>query len=260
MDDATGPTSAANAIFRIFSGATEIYTSPAMTATSPSIFVDISVAGLTEIRLVTDPNGGDGSDWGDWADAKLLLPPDVTGPARTLSAASFSTAPVGAYTFQVVYADIAHVVNRSTLGNDDIRVTGPGGFSQLATLVSTVPPSGDALTITATYSITAPGGTWDASDNGTYTVSLEGAVSDNAGNNATTGTLGTFVASIGGLDPDASAWLTAIEAADGAALPAGARTAYNDLVVGLKADGNFTTLNAAVMLCGARTLTGCLIP
>jgi len=252
---------ASNVIFRVFNaatGGTEIYTSPALTPESAAEFVDVDVTGLTAIRLVIDPNGPDSSDHANWADARLVLPVDTTAPSRTLIASGFAVAPVGDYTFQVVYAD-AGLVNRSTIGTGDVRVTGPGGFSQLATFVSAT-PAGNATSITATYSITAPGGTWDASDNGTYTVSMEGAVSDLSGNNAATGAIGTFVADIGGVDSDAAAWIAAIEAADGQALPAGARTAYNDFVVGLKTDGNWTPIAVACMLRGARTVAGCLVP
>jgi hypothetical protein len=70
----------------------------------------------------------------------------------------------------------------------------------------------------------------------------------------------TGTAAAPGFDADALDWITRIETADGSALPAGARTAYNDFVVGLKTDGNWTPITAACMLRGARTVAGCLVP
>jgi hypothetical protein len=51
---------------------------------------------------------------------------------------------------------------------------------------------------TVTYTLAAPGGTWDTGDNGTYTVSLVGGqVKDAIGTSADAGTLGTFDVSVG---------------------------------------------------------------
>ena len=73
-------------------------------------------------------------------------------------------------------------------------VTGPGNFSQLASLVS-VDTAGNGSPRTATYRITAPGGTWDETDGGTYTLALRAnQVSDASGNFALAKTLGTVTA------------------------------------------------------------------
>ena len=64
----------------------------------------------------------------------------------------------------------------------------------------------------------------------------------------------------GGFDADATAYIAAVEAADGAALEAGVKTAINDFVVGCKADGIWTALKASCILAGARTLSGALVP
>jgi hypothetical protein len=80
-------------------------------------------------------------------------------------------------------------------------------------------------------------------------------------------TLGLFdVGFLGGLgagvalDPDAQAYITAVEAADGQALETAARTVINDFVVGCKADGIWAAIKASCVLAGARTLNGCLVP
>ena len=62
------------------------------------------------------------------------------------------------------------------------------------------------------------------------------------------------------IDPDAAAYITAVETADGQALEAGVVTAINDFVVGCKADGIWTAIKASCILAGARTLSGALVP
>jgi hypothetical protein len=61
-------------------------------------------------------------------------------------------------------------------------------------------------------------------------------------------------------DPDAQAYITAVEAADTQALEVGVKDAINAFVVGCKADGIWNALKAVGILSGARTLPGCLVP
>jgi hypothetical protein len=61
-------------------------------------------------------------------------------------------------------------------------------------------------------------------------------------------------------DPDAAAYIAAVEAADGQLLEDGVKSAINTFVVGCKADGIWTALKASCILAGARTLTGALVP
>jgi hypothetical protein len=61
-------------------------------------------------------------------------------------------------------------------------------------------------------------------------------------------------------DPDAQAYITAVETADGQALEFGVQSAYNDFVVGCKADGIWDAIKASCILAGARTLSGSLAP
>jgi hypothetical protein len=69
------------------------------------------------------------------------------------------------------------------------------------------------------------------------------------------------VASLGpSFDPDAQAYITAVETADGQALEFGVQSAYNDFVVGCKADGIWDAIKASCILAGARTLSGSLTP
>ena len=61
-------------------------------------------------------------------------------------------------------------------------------------------------------------------------------------------------------DPDAAAYLRAVEAADGQALETPVKRAVDDFFRVTRADGTFSALKAACLLCGARTLAGALVP
>ncbi len=121
--------------------------------------------------------------------------PDTTAPTVTATTGNVSLAGGQTHQFEVLYTD-ATAVDISTLDNADILVSGPNGSNRLATLLN-VAPSNDGSPRTATYQIAAPGGTWDAVDSGTYTISLKGnQVSDTAGNFSSAGTIGTFQVNI----------------------------------------------------------------
>lgn len=61
-------------------------------------------------------------------------------------------------------------------------------------------------------------------------------------------------------DPDAGAYIAAVEAADGQLLEFAVGKAINDFVVGCKADGIWSAIKASCILAGARTLSGALVP
>jgi hypothetical protein len=61
-------------------------------------------------------------------------------------------------------------------------------------------------------------------------------------------------------DPDAQAYITAVEAADTQALEIGVKDAINAFVVGCKADEIWSAIKASCILAGARTLAGALVP
>jgi hypothetical protein len=62
------------------------------------------------------------------------------------------------------------------------------------------------------------------------------------------------------LDPDAAAYIAAVEAADSNTLEDAVKTAINTFVIGCKADGIWSAIKASCILAGARTLSGALIP
>lgn len=61
-------------------------------------------------------------------------------------------------------------------------------------------------------------------------------------------------------DPDAAAYITAVEAADGQALEERTKIAIDDFVLGCKSDGIWSAIKASCILAGARTLSGALVP
>src|SRR5439155_18415214 len=114
-----------------------------------------------------------------------------TAVANVVNVSSSGSQP---YSFTVTYTD-NHDVKFRTLDSSDIVVQGPGG-SIPVTFVS-IDQSSDGSPRTATYQFTPPGGSWDAGDAGTYTVVLQAnQVSDTAGNNAASATIGSFTVSL----------------------------------------------------------------
>jgi hypothetical protein len=61
-------------------------------------------------------------------------------------------------------------------------------------------------------------------------------------------------------DADATAYLAAVQAADGQLLEPAVRIAVNNFIVGCKSDGVWDAIKASCILAGARTLTGALVP
>jgi hypothetical protein len=61
-------------------------------------------------------------------------------------------------------------------------------------------------------------------------------------------------------DPDAMAYLQAVEVADNQALEQGVQQAVNQFVIGCKADGIWDAIKASCILAGARTRLGALVP
>jgi hypothetical protein len=61
-------------------------------------------------------------------------------------------------------------------------------------------------------------------------------------------------------DADATAYLAAVQAADGQVLEPAVRLAVNSFIKGCKADGIWTAIKASCILSGARTLAGALVP
>jgi N-acetylneuraminic acid mutarotase len=135
--------------------------------------------------------GQQNTTWSGLAPTPIV---DTIAPTASLTVSSITTSSLSK-TFTVTYADNV-AVDVTDLDNFDIRVIG-SGFNQLASFVS-VTPSGSGTPRTATYTITGPGGGWDITDNGNYSVMMEpNQVSDTTNNNFVAArALGTFSVSI----------------------------------------------------------------
>ena len=98
------------------------------------------------------------------------------------------------YEFTLRYYDVQGI-DASTLDGGDVLVTGPNGYSRMATLVDaeTAVPTTAGSARTVRYRVTGPGGAWDEVDNGQYAVSLvANRVRDVQGNNLPGAALGQF--------------------------------------------------------------------
>lgn len=93
----------------------------------------------------------------------------ANAPTAFLSVADITQPNQGDKVFTVIYTD-NEAVKFSSLGDNDIRVTGPRGFEAGAALISTS-VNQDAPSITATYAVSPPNnGIWSAYDDGSYQV------------------------------------------------------------------------------------------
>lgn len=141
--------------------------------------------------IVTSTDGNS-----EFAIDNVVVNGDVaTGPpTAALSAApNVDEGDIGgtAYSFDVTYADDVGV-DVSSIDINDVSVSGPGGS---LTVTGATVSGGDGSPRTATYTATPPGGAWDSTDNGTYTVSINaGQVSDTETppRTALAGAIGTF--------------------------------------------------------------------
>jgi hypothetical protein len=125
--------------------------------------------------------------------------PTAAGTTHNVTQASPGEPPT--YTFTVTYADAVNMVYSSINGNNSAvtvtgNLTGGGTVNPAVTFVSAT-PNANANSITATYSFTAPGGTWDGADNGGYVVAVAANQVKNVNNTyVPAGTVGTFTVSV----------------------------------------------------------------
>lgn len=116
---------------------------------------------------------------------------DTTPPVATLNVANLTSGGAPSHSLTVDYTDNT-AVSVASLGAGDLLVTGPNNYSNLVDFVSVDMPA-DGTPRTVAYSIPAPGGVWDASDNGNYQIMLvDGEVLDALNNAAPQTVLGSF--------------------------------------------------------------------
>ena len=124
----------------------------------------------------------------------VASPTDTIRPTASGSASNITSGGGSSQTITVQYSDNV-AVNASDIGVGDISVNGPGGSLPVTYLSRT--SNSDGTPITGTYQVTAPGGTWDSADNGTYSILVNSSqVSDTSDNFVSGGTVGSFTVNI----------------------------------------------------------------
>ena len=142
---------------------------------------------------------------------RTLVEVDNTAPAATLDTTVLTQQPDSEAAFTVTYSDNV-AIDMATIDANDVTVTAPDGTELAVTLVS-VDTAGDGTLGTATYAIAAPSGTWDAADNGEYTVTTNrGEIADANGNLLEAGTLGSLTIKVS--EPPTATGTIRIEAED----------------------------------------------
>ena len=130
---------------------------------------------------------------------KLFAPLDYAGlddigweipiAASLSTPTSIASATASNARFKVNYAHYADI-SGSSLSDGDLTVTGPNGYTGTALFIS---DNDRGESVEGTYAFQPPGGTFDASDAGVYTVTVNsGAVTDAYGNSTIAGVVGTL--------------------------------------------------------------------
>lgn len=174
------------------------------------------VAGSPSVRLRWGISSGQSQNDIGWnIDDVALLGDgvgDITPPTATLNAPNLVTGGSSVHSITVTYTDDTAIAVAS-LGATDLLVVGPNGTNTVE--FGGVGTSLDGTPRTALYSITAPNGVWQITDNGEYQVFLQdGEVADSSSNFAEPALLGRFTVSIAAASPPPQ--LVAIDRQSGA--------------------------------------------
>jgi hypothetical protein len=174
-----------------------------VTGTDDTYTVEVDTGtgnGTIQLNLVDDdsitnglmvPLAGIGVNNGDATGERYDF--DRTLPNAAAQFTDITAARGSLYQFTVTYTDNTGI-DIDTIGSGDVRVFGGNGFDELAKFVSA---QTTGHMIAATYQFIPPGGTWDRSDNGTYTLSLlADEVQDTTGQAVSAGDLGNFTVNI----------------------------------------------------------------
>lgn len=118
---------------------------------------------------------------------------DPQPPTAAVSATDITSAGAATYSFNVLYTDNV-AIDVSSINIDNVGISGPGGTLKVLSVQTT--PSSNASSVTSTYTVAAPNGAWDATDDGTYLITVRSnQVMDTAGNPETP-TTGNFAVNI----------------------------------------------------------------
>ena len=185
--------------------------------------------------------------------ASLTSAPNVNNG----NAGSYVSSP---YQFTLTYSDDV-AIDATTLGNDNVLVSGTKGFTQLATFVSAT-PAGNGTPIIATYEFAPPGGVTNFGNDDAYTISMQPTqVKDTSAHPVAQGKLGNFTISI--LTITSTPFATPSPAAigqtiqfTGAAAGNGVLTYTWDFKDGISALGSPNSLGTADVISHAYQVSG----
>ena len=114
------------------------------------------------------------------------LSPDFIGRGTVTRGKSFK--------FRIEY-ESTNGVDPTSLGDDDLLITGPNGFNLFADFLK-AKVARRGTVVVGTYQVAAPGGKYDRGDNGLYSILLQaGAVRDLGGVTSTAGLIDQFLVS-----------------------------------------------------------------
>jgi hypothetical protein len=158
----------------------------------PNALVTLSVDPLSAVKDAAGNPLPTGTTLGQYRIVTNPVTNDTIVPTATLRSSPAVLVPGGTtYDFVIAYKD-NRGINSGSLDDADVVVSGPGNFTQSASFVGSTVSPGGAFRY-ATYRLTAPGGSWDSLDNGTYTLTLQPSqVADLTGNVVAAGAVGTF--------------------------------------------------------------------
>jgi len=125
---------------------------------------------VVELRGIIDGGEPVRVDSLDFQFKSPLAPVDHNPSVVSASIGSVVAAGGSSSTLTVTYADDG-ALDASSIGVGDVTVTGPGGA--VAVTGVTLNNAANGSPRTATYTIAAPGGSWDRGDNGSYTIGLK---------------------------------------------------------------------------------------
>jgi len=122
---------------------------------------------------------------------------DTQAPTAAIVAPNVTTAGGATQTITVTYTDNV-AVDVTSIDAADLTVTQAATGTPLTVTGVTANPASNAAVVTATYTVAAPGGTWDAAESGAYNVALNAGQVRDTSNNTNAAGAGAFNVTITG--------------------------------------------------------------
>src|SRR5262249_44061039 len=145
------PSSNGSVTFLVYADSTLVYQSSALNGTSPTVNVDVSVAGAQQLRLVLDPGADANYDHADWALARVDCGTgEDTTPPRVMGQSPLPGA-TGVVLSSNATATFSEAMNSTSLTASTFTLVKQGTTTPLAATVSyasqvaTLDPTSDLL-------------------------------------------------------------------------------------------------------------------